>query len=102
MSHLSPEVRAACRFFAFVLGNGTLAGDVLGEIDYRRHLVEFGSELEMVLAIFLNVLEVDADGRVVNEAAAQRRAAQWIRQYNDPGYEVTPPWEDWETELHGP
>ncbi|WP_457784811.1 DUF7677 family protein [Streptomyces mirabilis] len=30
------------------------------------------------------------------------RVAQWIRRYCDPTYEVEPPFQAWETELHGP
>ncbi|WP_437114341.1 hypothetical protein [Streptomyces cyaneofuscatus] len=26
--------------------------------------------------------------------------AQWVRACRDPGYEVEPPFEAWETELH--
>lgn len=100
MAQLSPEVRSACRFFAFFLGNGTLGiNDVLDGIDYKEFLLDFGSTLERTFAIFVNVLDVQADGKVSNEAAAGRRAAQWLRQYNDPSYVVTPPFEEWEVEL---
>lgn len=85
--------------FAFSLANGTLETDLLGDIDYRPHLVEFGSELEMVFSIFLNVLEVDHEGRPLNEAHAARRAAEWIRQYNDPSYSPDEPLQEWECEL---
>ena len=102
MSKLPLTVRSACRFFVFSLANGTVDVELLGDIDYRPHLVEFGSELEQVVAIFLNVLELDANDVPINQAAAQRRAAQWIRKYNDPSYVVDPPFEDWELELHGP
>ena len=102
MSRTPVGVRSAIRFFAFYLANGTLAPDVLGAVDdYRPNLVEFGSELEMAFTIFMNVLELDEQsGSPVNEALAQRRAAQWIRRYCDEGYTVEPPFEPWETELH--
>ena len=102
MSHLSVDARSAVRSFAFYLANGTLDPDVLGGIeDYRPSLVEFGSELEMVFAIFTNVLEFDEDtGRPTNEVHAQRRAAQWIRSYSDSSYVVDPPFAAWEVELH--
>ncbi len=54
----------------------------------------------MVFAIFLNVLDVDEDGRPTNEPNASRRAAEWIRHYVDPTYRPERPFEDWETELH--
>lgn len=99
MSRLPEDVRSSVRFFAFYLANGTLARDVLGDLDYRKDLLQFGSDLETPFAIFTNVLEVDDDGRVTNNAQAQRRAAQWIRSYCDPDYVIEPPLADWETEL---
>ncbi|MFI1279226.1 hypothetical protein ACH4U5_00365 [Streptomyces sp. NPDC020858] len=102
VTHLPTDVRAALRLFAFYLGNGTLDVDLLEGIDYRAHLLEFGSDLEMVFAIFANVLEVDDHGQTLNDGDAQYRAAQWIRERCDPGYQVEPPFEAWETELHGP
>jgi hypothetical protein len=102
MAHLSTDVRAALRFFAFYLGNGTVDVDLLEGIDYRAHLLEYGSDLEMVFAIFANVLQVDDDGQTTDDGDAQYRAAQWIRHRCDPSYTVDPPFEAWETELHGP
>ncbi len=99
MAQLSEDVRRAVRFFAFYLANGTVDLELLGDIDYRPHLVQFGSELEMAFTIFTNVLEVDDSGRVTNGGHAQRRAAQWIRNYCDPSYEIEPPLADWEVEL---
>ncbi|MFJ4847833.1 hypothetical protein [Streptomyces sp. NPDC088733] len=95
-------MRASLRFFAFYLANGTLDVDLLDGIDYRPALFQYGSALEMVFAIYGNVLEVDEDGEVLNDGEAQYRAAQWIRAYCDPGYEAEPPFQAWETELHGP
>ncbi|MFI1801958.1 hypothetical protein ACH427_32135 [Streptomyces sp. NPDC020379] len=102
MEHLPIDVRAAIRFFAFYLANGTVDLDILDDIDYRPSLMGSGSALEMVFAVFTNVLQVDEDGKVMNEGDAQYRAAQWIRAYCDPGFEADPPFEAWETELHGP
>lgn len=100
MSQLPEGVRSACRFFGFYLGNGTLATDVMAGCDYLPVLAEgYGSTLEQTLAVFVNVLDVDADGRVLNEDAAGRRAAQYLRSYCDPQYVVEPPFEDWELEL---
>ncbi|WP_443098503.1 DUF7677 family protein [Undibacterium terreum] len=33
---------------------------------------------------------------------AEHRAAQCIRRWCDPAYEVNPPFEDWEAELFAP
>ncbi|WP_431772320.1 DUF7677 family protein [Streptomyces cucumeris] len=102
MPHLPADVRASLRFFAFYLANGTLDTELLDGVDYRPALFRYGSALEQVFAIYGNVLEVDEDGQVLNEGEAQVRAAQWIRAHCDPGYRVEPPFEPWETELHGP
>jgi hypothetical protein len=44
------------------------------------------SALEAAFAIFANVLEVDADGRVLNFVAAEQRAAEVISSYYDPSF----------------
>jgi hypothetical protein len=103
MAQLSVDARSALRMFAYLLANGTLAPEILGDNidDYRPNLVEYGSELELVFAIFTNVLEFDdATGLPTNESHAQERAAQWIRSYCDPTYEIDPPLAEWEAELH--
>jgi hypothetical protein len=102
VGHLPVDVRASLRFFAFYLANGTIDVDLLDGFDYRPALLTFGSSLEQVFAIYGNVLEVDANGEVLNDGDAQYRAAQWIRHFCDPTYEVDPPFQAWETELHGP
>jgi hypothetical protein len=99
---LPVDVRASLRFFAFFLANGTIDVDLLDEIDYRPALVQYGSALEQVFAIFANVLQIDESGQVINDGDATYRAAQWIRSYCDPDYQVEPPFQTWETELHGP
>ncbi|WP_425424370.1 DUF7677 family protein [Streptomyces lushanensis] len=102
MGHLPVDVRASLRFFAFYLANGTIDVDLLEGFDYRPALFEFGSSLEQVFAIYGNVLEVDANGNVLNDEDAQHRAAQWIRRCCDPSYQVEPPFQAWETELGVP
>lgn len=100
VDHLPVDVRAALRLFAFYIANGTLDEDLMEGIDYRPQLMAFGSSLEQVFAIFANVLEVDESGEVLNQGDAQFRAAQWVRLHCDPTYQVVPPFEPWETELH--
>ncbi|MGA6156498.1 DUF7677 family protein [Stenotrophomonas sp. NPDC087984] len=102
MGHLPLDVRASIRLFAFYLANGTIDVDLLDGIDYRPALFQFGSALEQIFAIYGNVLEVDESECVLNDGEAQYRAAQWIRAYCDPSYQVKPPFQAWETELHGP
>lgn len=102
VAHLPVDVRASLRLFAFYLANGTIDVDLLDGVDYRPALFQFGSPLEQVFAIYGNVLRVDESGQVLNDGEAQYRAAQWIRAHCDPGYQVEPPFQAWETELHGP
>ncbi|WP_406349210.1 hypothetical protein OHA44_36635 [Streptomyces sp. NBC_00144] len=102
MGHLPIDVRASLLLFAFYLANGTIDVDLLDGFDYRATLFQFGSSVEQILAIYGNVLQVDTNGEVLNEGDAQYRVAQWIRSCCDPTYEVKPPFQAWETELHGP
>ena len=54
----------------------------------------------MTYAIYINVLELDEHGNVLNAKHAEHRAAQYIRSYVDRDYSVTPPFDDWEVHLH--
>ncbi len=102
--HKLPEdLIVALRLFSFHLGNGTLDPTILPpRLDYRPHIVEYGSELELIYTIFLRNLHIDDHGTVHNVAYAQRRAAQWIRRYLDPQYPVEPPFTHDELELGSP
>ena len=101
MSKLPPTVRSACRFFVFSLANGTVDVELLGDIDYRPHVVEFGSELEQVVAIFLKSSNwTRTTSRLIRPPPSGERPNGC--KYNDPSYVVDPPFEDWELELHGP
>ncbi|MGC5704455.1 hypothetical protein J4P02_30060 [Pseudomonas sp. NFXW11] len=99
---LSPEFSGALRTFSFWVANGTLGYPLLEGIDYRSGLGDEPSMLEMVYAIFANVLEFDEQGVPLNAKYAEYRAAQYIRSYCDSGYVVLPKFEDWEMELHEP
>jgi hypothetical protein len=99
---LSHSVSGALRTFSYWVANGTLGQPLLEDIDYRWILSEEPSALEQVYAIFANVLEMDDNGQVVNAKYAERRVAQWLRQYIDPTFEIVPPLADWEIALHEP
>lgn len=98
-SHLSIGVSGALREFGYWLANGTLGQPILDGIDYWKEMRESPSLLEQTVAIFANVLTVDANGTPTNEKHAERRAAMWVRQYCT-GVEADPPLEEWEVELH--
>ncbi len=101
MHHLSPSVSGAIRTFSFWLANGSVGYPLLEGVDCSC-LWEEPSALEQTYAIFVNVLAMDDDGRVVNAKHAEHRAAQWIRSYVDSGYRIEPPLEDWEVALRAP
>lgn len=99
MSKLSPFVRGSVRQFALWLANRSVGQPVLDGIDYGC-IFEEPSGLEAAFAVFCNVLEIDEHGVVTNFPQAEERAAQYIRQYCDPGYVPDPPLADWEVERH--
>ena len=99
---LSSSFSGALRTFSYWVAAGSVGKPLLEGIDYFRILSEEPSAFERLYAIFVNVLELDENGIVLNAKHAERRAAQWLRAYMDPDFEVTPPFEDWELALHAP
>ncbi len=97
--HLSDAFSGALRTFAFWVANGTVGLPLLDGIDYWQDMRQSPSLMEQVFAIYANVIRLDATGRPVNEGDAQRRAAEWIRQYMT-GQPPDEEWEDWELDLH--
>lgn len=99
---LSNEFSGALRTFSFWMANGSVGLPLLEGIDYWDVLRESPSLMEETYAIFVNVLEFDVAGMPVNAKYAEFRAAQAIRGWCDPSYEVVPPLEEWETALYSP
>ena len=75
---------------------------MLEDVEYLDMFGQQPSEIEMVFAIFANVLEIDEDGRVLNFTYAQRRATDYLKSYCNSDFTVEPPYEDWEVALYGP
>ena len=100
MLKLSADFSGALRTFAYFMASGT--HHMLEGVEYLSLYGEEPSAIEMAFAIFVNVVELDDAGKVLNFTAAQRRATDYIRSYCSPEFEVTPPYEDWETALHAP
>ena len=96
----SPEYRGALRTFAYFLASGT--HHMLQGVDYLDLYGDEPSAIEQTFAIFWNVLEADEQGRVTNFEAAQQRATDYLRSYCVPDFQVDPPLQDWEIELHAP
>tara|TARA_R110001592_G_scaffold341938_2_gene631383 strand:- start:806 stop:1156 length:351 start_codon:yes stop_codon:yes gene_type:complete len=105
---LSNDFKSALRHFAYYYTNGTIPfviGDesLLKDIDYREALKEEASLVEQAFAIFANTIEMDSNGKVLNQTHAMKRAAQWIRfvcRTENDDFKVEPEFEDWEVELH--
>ena len=95
---LSNSFSGALRTFAYFMASGnqyTLKG-----IDYLTLYGDEPSAIEKVFAIYVNVIELDENGQVLNAKYAEKRATDYIRQYCDSSFKVEPPYEDWEVELH--
>jgi hypothetical protein len=96
---LSHSLSGALRTFAYFMSSGTHY--MLEGVNYLELYGEEPSAIEMAYAIYINVLELDENGVVLNAKYAEQRATQYIRQYCDPNYTADPPFEAWETELYG-
>ncbi|MFJ3339495.1 hypothetical protein [Streptomyces sp. NPDC086766] len=100
-SHLSHGASGALRRFAGWIARGSAGHPILNEIDYCEELRESPSQMEICVAIFANVLELDEHGEPVNEKYAERRAAAYLYLYCTgklpPG---EPDIEPWECELY--
>lgn len=95
---LSNSFIGALRTFAYFMASGTQ--NSLNGIDYLSLYGEEPSVIEMVFAIYANLIELDDNGKVLNAKYAEKRATDYIRQYFDPNFKVEPEYEDWETNLH--
>jgi hypothetical protein len=97
---LSNSFSGALREFSYWIANGTVGLPLLEGIDYISVFREEPSLLEQAYAIFANVIEIDENGTVLNAKYAEKRAAQYIRQYCDRSYTDFAPFEEWEVELY--
>ncbi len=98
---LSKHVCGAVRQFSLWFAKGSLGYPLLNGIDYTGEaLKEESSFAEQAFAVFMNNLEIDENGNVLNYKYSENRAAQYIRSYFDQDYTVIPPFECWEVALH--
>lgn len=95
---VSHSFSGALRTFTYFLSSGTHYE--LEGVDYLSLYGREPSAIEKAYAIFANVLEMDDEGRVLNVKYAEKRACDYIRAYCQPGFEVDPPYEDWEVNLY--
>ena len=73
------SVSGAVRQFSYWIANGTVGYPLLERIDYFSEFKESASLLETVYAVFMNNLELDENGEVLNAKYAEHRAAQYIK-----------------------
>lgn len=97
---LSHGFSGALRTFAYFIASGTHY--MLEDVEYLDLFGEEPSAIEMVFAIFVNVIELDENGDVLNFTYAQQRATDYLKSYCVKGFEVDPPFEDWEMNLFTP
>jgi hypothetical protein len=95
---LSNEVSGALRTFTYFMASGTHY--MLNGVPYLELYGSEPSAIEQAYAIFVNVLEVDANGSVTNREHAEKRATDYLRSYCDPKFVMEPPLEDWESVLY--
>lgn len=85
------------RTFAYFMSSGTHY--MIKDLDYMSLYGNEPSAIEMCYAIFCNVIELDDQENVLNFKYAQKRATDYIRSYMDCEFQVSPPLEQWETNL---
>lgn len=95
---LSTHFSSALRTFTYFMASGTHYN--LEGVDYLNLYGNEPSAIEMTFAIFVNVIELDEEGHVLNLKYAEERATNYLRSYCEPDYVIIPPLEDWETCLY--
>ncbi|MET4106754.1 hypothetical protein [Hymenobacter sp. UYP22] len=95
---LSHSFSGALRTFTYFMASGRHY--MLKGVDYLELYGEEPSAIEQVYAIYANVIELDENGLVLNGEYAEKRATDYLRSYCDASFEVAPPYNDWELELH--
>jgi len=83
---LSHDFSGALRTFAYFMTSGSHY--MIEDLDYVSLYGEDPSAIEMVYAIFANVIELDENGTVLNYRFAQKRATDYIPLYPIPSPEV--------------
>lgn len=85
------SLSGAVRTFAYFLASGSYY--LLKDVPYLELYGEEASAIEQAFAIFMNVIQLDDEGNVLNAKEADRRAVQYIREYCGKG-RAEPPFED--------
>jgi hypothetical protein len=94
----SNSLSGAIRSFAYFMSSGSHWN--LQGTEYLKLYGEEPSAIETTYAIFVNVLEMDEQGNVLNFDLADKRATDYLRAYLVPEFIVDPPFEEWEVALY--
>lgn len=97
---LSNSFSGALRTFAYFMASGSQ--NTLEGVNYLELYGNEPSAIEQVYAIYVNVLELDENGTVLNAKYAEKRATDYLQAYCDRSFKVQPPYEDWEVALYEP
>lgn len=97
-NRLSNSFNHSFRTFVYFMASGTHY--MLKGINYISLYGNEPSAIEQAFAIYINVIELDENGNILNDEYAQKRATDYLRSYCDPNYKVLPEYEDWEVALH--
>lgn len=89
---LTPSISGSVRTFSYFMAIRTHY--MLEGVDYLSLYGEEPSAIEQAYAIFMNVLELDNEGTVLNFTYAQKRATDYIRAYCDSSFFIEPPLQD--------
>lgn len=73
---------------------------MLKDVNYLELYGRDPSAIEQAFAIYVNVIELDENGTVLNAKYAEKRATDYIRWYCDSNFKVDPPFEEWERALY--
>ncbi|WP_264560111.1 hypothetical protein [Flavobacterium sp. N2270] len=101
---LSIDFKKSLMLFVYYYTNGNLNfviddKTILEGIDYREELKEEATFVQTVYSVYLNNLELNHEGKVLNQSYSITRAAKYIRSICDSKYDVVPDFEDWEMET---
>lgn len=98
LNRIPPAASGAIRTFVYFLASGThfrLTG-----VDYLYLYGNEPSAVEKTIAIFVNILAWDDQGKITNLKHADQRATDYLRSYCDSSFTMEPPLEDWEGNLY--
>ncbi len=107
MPHLSHSLKSSLYWFVQDVSKGLLENDAW-DFDFDLHVPDWTQYQATILeptifatafSIWMNNIELDESGNVLNEEHAALRAFQCLRPHFDPTFshkDVQPPFADWE------